>query len=339
MGYRLALVGATGLVGRTMLEVLAKRCFPVEQLDLYASARSAGTSLHWNGMLVQVQELTSSIPAQGYDLALFSAGSAVSKQYAPLFAEHGTVVIDNSSAWRAAPHVPLVVPEVNGDRIYDHSGIIANPNCSTIQLAVALAPLVQLYGLKRVVVATYQSVSGAGQRGLDQLEAELQGTEPPTRISTHPLAHNAVFHPIGEDGWSEEERKVMTELRRILGLPELEIIATCVRLPFFRSHCEAVWVECQHTIDLNELLAAYAGFPSIRLATDPKDYPTPRAVAGSDEVWIGRIRRDPHNPHAVVLWIVADNVRKGAATNAVQIAELLHDHRVLRITKTTTPAL
>jgi len=324
MGYRVAIIGATGLVGRTMLEVLAERQFPIEELTLYASARSAGTAIEWQGTPLRVRELTDDAPARRYDIALFSAGAAVSLTWAPIFAQHDTVVIDNSSAWRSSPQVPLVVPEVNPHRALEHHGIIANPNCSTIQLAVALKPIAELYGLERVVVATYQSISGAGYRGLEQLTAELEGREPHTHISHHPLAHNAVFHPISTDGWSEEERKVMSELPRILEMPSLAVVATCVRLPFFRSHAEAVWVECSRTVNLDELTDTLAASPGIRVITD--DYPTPRSVSGSDYVWVSRIRHDPTNERAMMLWIVADNVRKGAATNAVQIAELLTSH-------------
>ncbi|MCS7301912.1 MAG: aspartate-semialdehyde dehydrogenase [Bacteroidota bacterium] len=322
MTYRVAIVGATGLVGRTLLEILHERHFPVAALDLYASARSAGTTLAWKDHALPVQELTPSAANRHYDIAFFSAGAAIGRNYAPLFAEQGTIVIDNSSAWRADPSVPLVVPEVNGARAFTHKGIIANPNCSTIQLAVALAPIERLFGIERVVVATYQSVSGAGNRGLEQLRAELEGREPAVRIAPHPIAHNAVFHAIAADGWSEEERKVMTELCRILERPDIAVVATCVRLPFFRSHAEAVWVECRQCVDMEFLLAAYKQSPGVVLMEE--DYPTPRRVADSDAVWIGRVRRDPSNPRAVALWVVADNIRKGAATNAVQIAELLH---------------
>lgn len=327
MSYRVAIVGATGLVGRTMLDVLAERRFPIGEVTLFASQRSAGTTIEWNGRSHRVEALTPAIAEAGFDLALFSAGSAVSKEYAPLFARHGTIVVDNSSAWRADPNVPLVVPEVNGHRALEHRGIIANPNCSTIQLAVALAPIERLFGIERVVVATYQSVSGAGAKGVAQLDAELSGIEPTVRISHHPLAHNAVFHPIAGDGWSEEERKVMSELRRIMERPDMAVVATCVRLPFYRSHAEAVWVECRTTVELDALVEAYRTAPGIELQTD--DYPTPRTVSGTDAVWIGRVRRDLTNPRAAVLWIVADNVRKGAATNAVQIAELLVRHNAL----------
>lgn len=335
MSYRVGIVGATGLVGRTMLDVLAERRFPCAQLRLFASAHSAGSVIEWNGQQLVVEELTPGAIEAGLDLVLFSAGSEVSRRYAPLFAHAGATVIDNSSAWRQDPAVPLVVPEVNGARTLDHRGIIANPNCSTIQLAVALKPIADRFGLCRVVVSTYQSVSGAGQRGINQLTAELIGSHPTTEpISTHPIAHNAVFHPIASDRWSQEERKVMTELPRIMELPELAVAVTCVRLPFFRCHAEAVWAECERTIDLDELTSAYALHPGIVLCHD--DYPTPRMVEGNDQVWIGRIRTDCSNPNAVLLWVVADNLRKGAATNAVQIAEYLHNHGMLSRTRTIT---
>ncbi len=333
MSYRVAIVGATGLVGRTMLDVLAERQFPIKELTLYASARSAGNAIDWQGTPLRVRELTDDAPASRYDFALFSAGAAVSLTWAPIFAQHDTVVIDNSSAWRSSPQVPLVVPEVNPHCALEHHGIIANPNCSTIQLAVALKPIAELFGLERVVVATYQSISGAGLRGLEQLTAELEGREPHTRISHHPLAHNAVFHPISTDGWSEEERKVMIELPRILEMPSLAVVATCVRLPFFRSHAEAVWVECSRAVNIDELIVTLAASPGIRVVTD--DYPTPRSVSGSDHVWVSRIRPDPTNERTVILWVVADNVRKGAATNAVQIAEVLSSHTMQHTSSTT----
>ncbi len=333
MPYRVGIVGATGLVGRTMLEVLTERAFPITEIALFASARSAGSVLDWNGQRLRVHELTPAATEEGYDLVFFSAGAAISKEYAPLFAAAGSTVIDNSSAWRSDPAVPLVVPEVNGHRALDHHGIIANPNCSTIQLAVALKPIAELFGICRVVVSTYQSISGAGQRGIDQLHAELHGQEPVVRISRHPLAHNAVFHPIGEDGWSQEEQKMMSELCRILELPDLAVAVTCVRLPFVRSLAEAAWVECLQPVNLDALAQVYAQNPSIVFCTD--DYPTPRSVGGTDHVWIGRLRLDRSNPNALLMWIVADNVRKGAATNAIQIAEFLHEHKLLP--RTTTP--
>ncbi|RMF36563.1 MAG: aspartate-semialdehyde dehydrogenase [Chlorobiota bacterium] len=335
MSYRVAIVGATGLVGRAMLDILAERQFPIAELALYASARSAGTIIGWQGAALCVQELSPAAPQGRYDLALFSAGAAVSRTWAPIFAQHGTTVIDNSSAWRLVPDVPLVVPEVNAHRALEHRGIIANPNCSTIQLAVALKPIAELLGIERVVVATYQSISGAGQRGLEQLAAELDGREPTARISHHPIAHNAVFHTLAPDGWSEEERKVMTELQRILELPSLAVVATCVRLPFFRSHAEAVWLECTHPVDFEQIATTLAASPGIRLLTD--EYPTPRSASGSDSVWVGRLRRDPNNERALALWIVADNIRKGAATNAIQIAEVLAAHGILRNTSSTVP--
>lgn len=333
MSYRVAIIGATGLVGRAMLDILAERRFPIAELGLYASARSAGTIIEWNGAPFIVRELSSSGPERGYDLALFSAGAVVSRIWAPIFAQHGTTVIDNSSAWRLSPDVPLVVPEVNAHRTLEHHGIIANPNCSTIQLAVALKPIAEHFGIERVVVATYQSISGAGQRGLEQLTAELGGLEPTARISHHPIAHNAVFHPLAPDGWSEEERKIMTELRRILELPSLAVVATCVRLPFFQSHAEAVWVECVRPVNLEQVATALDASPGIRLVTD--DYPTPRSASGSDHVWVGRLRRDPNNERALAFWVVADNIRKGAATNATQIAEFLANHGILRNTSST----
>jgi aspartate-semialdehyde dehydrogenase len=260
------------------------------------------------------------------DYALFSAGGAISKIYAPIAASAGCVAIDNSSSWRMDPAVPLVVPEVNPGDVHTHSGIIANPNCSTIQLVVAVKPLIDMYGAKRLVVSTYQSPSGAGQQGVDQLTAELAGQEPQNRITPHTLAMNTVFHTINElNGSSEEEVKMMRETRRILHLPELPIAVTCVRVPVLGGHAESVALETVHACDpdaARKLLSAQEG---IVVVDDPAShtYPTPAASKGTDPVYVGRIRKDASVEHGLLMWVVADNLRKGAATNAVQILQLL----------------
>ena len=320
-----AIVGATGLVGRTMLRVLEEHQVQVGELRLLASKRSAGVVIHGLGRENVVQELTPESFA-GMDYALFSAGGAISKIYAPIAASAGCVAIDNSSSWRMDPAVPLVVPEVNPGDVHTHSGIIANPNCSTIQLVVAVKPLIDMYGAKRLVVSTYQSPSGAGQQGVDQLTAELAGQEPQNRITPHTLAMNTVFHTINElNGSSEEEVKMMRETRRILHLPELPIAVTCVRVPVLGGHAESVAIETVHACDpdaARKLLSAQEG---IVVVDDPAShtYPTPAASKGTDPVYVGRIRKDSSVEHGLLMWVVADNLRKGAATNAVQILQLL----------------
>jgi aspartate-semialdehyde dehydrogenase len=308
-----------------MLRVLEEHQVQVGELRLLASKRSAGVVIHGLGRENVVQELTPESFA-GMDYALFSAGGAISKIYAPIAASAGCVAIDNSSSWRMDPAVPLVVPEVNPGDVHTHSGIIANPNCSTIQLVVAVKPLIDMYGAKRLVVSTYQSPSGAGQQGVDQLTAELAGQEPQNRITPHTLAMNTVFHTINElNGSSEEEVKMMRETRRILHLPELPIAVTCVRVPVLGGHAESVALETVHACDpdaARKLLSAQEG---IVVVDDPAShtYPTPAASKGTDPVYVGRIRKDASVEHGLLMWVVADNLRKGAATNAVQILQLL----------------
>lgn len=324
MGIRVAIVGATGLVGRTMLQVLQEREFPVQELRLFASERSAGTRLCFRGEELLVEPFD---PARlhGVELSLWSAGAALSRQYAWEVAQQGCLVIDNSSAWRHDPRVPLLVPEVNPEAAMAHHGVIANPNCATIQLVMVLAPVARRWKIRRVVVATYQSISGAGQKGIEQLHAELAGAVPSQRVAPWGIAFTTAFHPLQADGWSEEERKIVAETRRILGYPELAITATCVRLPTLGGHAEAVWIETTTPVELDELRACLRQQPGVVLLDDPEAqcYPHPGMVAGRDEVFVGRLRRDESVPAGFSCWIVADNLRKGAATNAIQIAELL----------------
>ncbi|MBU3699269.1 MAG: aspartate-semialdehyde dehydrogenase [Candidatus Kapabacteria bacterium] len=324
-----AIIGATGLVGRTMLRVLEERHTPVNRLVVAASKRSAGETFLFRGQPLTVVELTPEV-FDGIDVALFSAGGSVSREFAPIAAARGCVVIDNSSAWRMDPSVPLVVPEVNPDDALKHRGIIANPNCSTIQLVVALKPLAEAFGLKRVVVSTYQTPSGAGQKGIDQLEAELAGTEPATRITPHRLAGNTVFHTIDElSGGSEEEIKIVRETRRILHSDALPLAVTCVRVPVVGGHGEAVAVETLRACPPDEVRTLLSASPGIVVMDDPANdvYPMPSTSNDTDAVYVGRIRPDSSVDHGVLLWIVADNLRKGAATNAVQILEVLQAHQ------------
>lgn len=325
MSFAFAVVGATGLVGRTMLKVLEERNAPVASIRLLASARSAGSRVRFKGRYITVEELTPE-SFDGIDYALFSAGGDVSRRFAPLAAEAGAVAIDNSSAWRMDRNVPLVVPEVNAGALAKHKGIIANPNCSTIQLVVALKPLHDAFGLKRVVVSTYQAISGAGQAGLDQLRAEIRGKEPAKRKFQRQVAFNTIFHSFGDgDDYTEEEVKMMNETRKILELPRLAVTMTCVRVPTEVAHAESVNAEFERAASPARARRVLEKSPGIIVMDDPSNdvYPTVLDAGGRDEVFVGRIRKDSSRPNTLNFWVVADNVRKGAATNAVQIAEEL----------------
>lgn len=321
---KVAVVGATGLVGREMLKVLEEQSFPVSQLIPAASPRSVGQELEFRGKqwkVVSVQDAIASKP----DIALFSAGGSASKELAPLFVEAGATVIDNSSAWRMDPNVPLVVPEVNIDSI-GQSKLIANPNCSTIQLVVALAPIHRHIGIERLVISTYQSVSGTGKDAVQQLMDERAGKEAnavyPTRIDLNCIPHCDYFF---DNGYTREEIKLVRETRKILGDDSIRITATAVRVPVIGGHSEAVNIELKRDFDINEITEMMASAPGVIIRDMPMEniYPTPAAAHGKDGVFVGRIRRDESHPRALNMWIVADNLRKGAATNAVQIAQQL----------------
>lgn len=310
-----AVVGATGLVGSTILKVMAERDFPLAELTLLASERSAGHQLAYRGDMLTVGNLAEA-SFDGIDIAFFAAGSGISRDHAPRAAQAGALVIDNSSMFRMAPDIPLVVPEVNGDDIPE-KGIVANPNCSTIQ---CMAPLHALkpYGLKRVVYSTYQAVSGSGMKGLRDLDEHKQEFYP------YPIQANVLPHidSFREDGYTGEEHKMINETRKILHLPELPVTATTVRVPVRFGHCVSANVELENAFDLKELVDRLANHEGIVLMDDPAHnaYPMPTMAEGRDEVFVGRVRRDMSVNNGVNLWIVADNVRKGAATNAVQIA-------------------
>jgi aspartate-semialdehyde dehydrogenase len=307
-----------------MLRILEERSFPVDELVLLASARSAGSTLHWRGRDWTVREPAPGV-FRGCDIALFSAGAARSRTWGPVAAEEGAVVIDNSSAWRMDPEVPLVVPEVNGRRVAERpKGIIANPNCSTIQLVVALEPLRRAAGLRRVVATTFQSVSGAGEQGIRALRHELAGEAGESPFSAR-IAGNVIPRIGGEagGGWTEEEMKMRNESRRILELPELAVAATCVRVPVEVGHSVEALVETERDLGVDEARAALGDMPGLVLVED-RD-PLPSDVADTDIVRVGRVRADPDLPRTLHIWVVADNLRKGAATNAVQIAERLRD--------------
>jgi len=323
--YKVAVVGATGMVGRTFLKVLEERDLPISEIFFFASSKSAGKTLTFKGENYIVEELTENSFDRGIDIALFSAGAGTSLKFAPIAAEKGCVVIDNSSAWRMDPKIPLVVPEVNPEDIKWNNGIIANPNCSTIQAVVALKPLQMKYGLKRVIYSTYQSVSGAGMGGFKDLENGIKG-EAPTKF-IYPIAGNCIPHidVFMDNGYTKEEMKMIQETRKILHLPDLRVTATTVRVPVFYSHSESINVELEKPFDLDELKQELKNFPGIIVQDDPSNnlYPMPITAAGKDEVFVGRIRRDESVDNGVNLWVVADNIRKGAATNAVQIAQKL----------------
>ena len=323
--YNIAVVGATGMVGRTFLKVLEETKLPVENYYLFASKRSAGTKVTFMGKEYTVEELTETSFDRGIDIALFSAGGSTSEKFAPIAAAKGCVVIDNSSAWRMNPEVPLVVPEVNPDDIKWNKGIIANPNCSTIQAMVALKPLHDKYKIKRVVYSTYQAVSGAGMSGYKDLEDGLKGEAPkkfPHPIAGNCLPHIDVFLP---NGYTKEEMKMVNETRKILGDDSIRITATTVRVPVFYGHSESINVEFYNQFNLNELKSVLENAPGVIVQDDPEHdvYPLAINAAGTNETYVGRIRRDESVESGVNLWVVADNIRKGAAANEVQIAEKL----------------
>ena len=312
-----------------MLRVLAERSFPVDSLVLLASSRSAGQRIEWGGRTWEVRAPEPGV-FEGCDIALFSAGAARSREWAPVAASEGAVVVDNSSAFRMDPDVPLIVPEVNADAMRDRPrGIIANPNCATIQLVVALAALHRAGALRRVAVTTFQSVSGAGQKGIDALNAELAGGTPTATPFTSRIAGNVIPYigPRAADGWNEEETKVRAETRKILGLPGLPVTATCVRVPVAVGHSVSAIVELEREVSIADAQAALRAMPDTIVYEGAED-PMPYSAAGTDAVRVGRLRRDPDDPRILHLWVVSDNLRKGAATNAIQIAEALLESRV-----------
>ena len=325
-----AILGATGAVGQELLTLLEERSFPLKQLRLLASPRSAGQTVVFKGQTLTVEPVSAEALA-GVDVVLASAGGSVSRQWAPVAVEQGAVVIDNSSAFRMDPAVPLVVPEVNPQAALTHQGIIANPNCTTILLTLALAPLAAMRPLRRVVVSTYQSASGAGARAMEELRqlsrTVLDGGEARSEVLPHSLAFNLFLHnsPLQANGYCEEELKMLNETRKIMQLPELSLSATCVRVPVLRAHSEAVNIEFEAPLSVAEARAALAQAPGVELIEDfeTNRFPMPTDVTGRDPVAVGRIRQDLSHPQALELWLCGDQIRKGAALNAVQIAELL----------------
>lgn len=326
-----AIVGATGMVGRTFLKVLEERNFPIDNLFLFSSAKSAGTSVIFKGKEYYVEELSENVFNRDIQIALFSAGGEVSSKYAPIAASKGIIVIDNSSYWRMHDEVPLVVPEVNPEDIKNHKGIISNPNCSTIQAVVPLKPLNDNYNIKRIVYSTYQAVSGSGIKGVNDLEEGLKGNE--NKFYPHQIAYNCLPHIdiFTANGYTKEEVKMINETMKIFNNYNLKVTATTVRVPVVNSHSESINVEFENPFELSNLVNYLENTPGVVVIDNPdkNEYPTALDCAGKDEVYIGRIRRDFSVDNGINMWVVADNIRKGAATNAVQIAELLLSYELI----------
>lgn len=330
--FKVAVCGATGAVGRQMLQCLEERNFPVADLRPLASERSAGKKVTYKGEEVPIQVLGKD-SFKGIQIALFSAGGSVSKEYGPVAAEAGAVVVDNSSAWRMDPDVPLVVPEVNPKdiRFYTEKGIIANPNCSTIQMVVVLKPIHDLASIRRVVVSTYQAVSGTGQKAIaelqDQLKAMHEGRPVEKKVYPHQIAMNILPHidVFLENGYTKEEMKMVNETRKIIGDQSIMVSATCVRVPVVYSHSEAVNITTDKKVSAHQVRSVLMNAPGVKVVDQPSEnrYPMPLDAAGKDATFVGRIREDLSQENGIDLWVVADNIRKGAATNAVQIAEVL----------------
>lgn len=327
-GYNVAIVGATGMVGQEFIKVLLQRKFPARSISLYASDRSAGRKMFVGHEEIVVKE-TANDSFDNVDIALFSAGSDISKHFAPIAAKAGALVIDNSAAWRMDPRVPLVVPEVNPEDIKKHRGIIANPNCSTIQMVVALYPLHRVNPIKRIVVATYQSVSGTGLAAVEELTKQSKIVLEGGNVVPHVYAHQIAFNLLPEidvfldNGYTKEEWKMLEETRKIMHADNIAVSATCVRVPVFIGHSEVVQVEFNEYMPPDEARSILSKAPGVKVLDDPNVslYPQPWLAAGTDDVYVGRIRADASYLNGLVMWVVADNIRKGAALNAVQIAE------------------
>lgn len=324
--YKLAIVGATGLVGRTVLKVLEERHLPISKYELFSSKKSAGSIINFMNSKYVVKELTEiSFVDEHFDFAIFSAGSSTSLKFSPIAASNNCIVIDNSSAFRMNDNVPLVVPEVNPEDIKKNDGIIANPNCSTIQAVLPIKALDKLYNVKRIIYSTYQAVSGAGRYGIDDLENGIKGIPPqkfPYPIFNNCLPHIDVFE---YNGYTREELKMIQETKKILHKPDLKITATCVRVPVMNCHSESINLEFEKEYNIEDIYKVLSNFENITIIDNPKEnlYPIPTKISGKDNVFVGRIRRDNSVKNGLNLWVVADNIRKGAATNAVQILEKL----------------
>jgi aspartate-semialdehyde dehydrogenase len=335
---RVAVVGATGAVGSTILGVMRERDFPAEEIVPFASERSAGRTIDYGERDLTVVSLGEGA-IQGFDLALFSAGSGISSEWAPRFAEAGAVVVDNSSQWRMHADVPLVVSEVNPEALESHRGIVANPNCTTMQTVVALKPILDAAGIERLVMSSYQAVSGTGQKAVDELHRQVEATidakeAPAPAVYPHPIAFNVIpqveTFKAGDD-YTTEERKCMRETRKILGRDDIGVSATCARVPVYTGHSVSANVQTREPLSAEGCREVLSGAPGLTVVDDPANglYPMAQDAAGRDDVLVGRIRRDPSHERCLNLWIVGDNLRKGAATNAVQLAELLHVRHLL----------
>ncbi|WP_424765739.1 aspartate-semialdehyde dehydrogenase [Paenibacillus sp. sgz302251] len=333
--FNVAVVGATGAVGEQILKLLESRNFPIQELKLLSSARSAGTKITFKGQELTVQEATPD-SFKGIEIALFSAGGDVSKALAPHAVEHGAVCIDNTNAYRMDPNTPLIVPEVNIEKVSEHQGIIANPNCSTIQMVAALKPLQDRYGISRIIVSTYQAVSGAGSRAIDEMLRQTQSALNGEAVNpailpvgSLPIKHQIAFNAIPqidkfqENGYTLEEMKMVNETKKIMGDETIEVTATCVRIPVVYGHSESLYVELKNNYDLEEVKQLLADAPGVTLVDDPanQQYPLATDAAGKPDVFVGRLRRDLGHERGLNMWIVSDNLLKGAAWNAVQIAE------------------
>ncbi len=333
-----AVVGATGAVGREMLKILEQRNYPAREVIALASARSAGSRIEYKDGELTVQELTEN-SFKGVDLAIFSAGGAASEKFAPLAVQSGCVVVDNSSAWRMDPKVPLVVPEVNPDDLDQHQGIIANPNCSTIQMVVVLKPLHDVGKIKRVVVSTYQAVSGSGQKAVQELENQVKQLfsmqEATSNVYPYQIAFNCLPHidAFLDNGYTKEEMKMVNETNKIMGDESIRVTATTVRVPVFYGHSESLNIQTETKITSEDARTILAQAPGVRVLDNPSEkiYPMPIIAAGQDETFVGRIREDQSTDNALNMWVVADNIRKGAALNTVQIAEFLLIKDLIRV--------
>ena len=331
--YKIAIVGATGLVGRKVIEILQEYDLPISTCELFATRKSAGTDFYFNGQRCLVKELTEESFDQGFDFAIFSAGGDTAKKYAPIAASKGCIVVDNSSAFRMDPSVPLVVPEVNSEELENNHGIIANPNCSTIQAVIPLKALDEHYTIKRIVYSTYQAVSGAGQEGINDLKNGLEGEAP--KKFPHPIVDNCIPHidSFLDNGYTKEEEKMINETRKILKKPDLRITATTVRVPVTNSHSESINVEFEKKFDLNELKKVLQNTKGVIVQDDIENniYPLATNATGHDETFVGRIRRDFSVESGINFWCVADNIRKGAASNAVQIVRELIENDIEKV--------
>ena len=342
-GFNVGVIGATGAVGQEFLKILEKRNFPIASLKLLASQRSVGRRIFYNHTELEVQETTHQA-MHGLDMVFISATGAVSKEYAPVAANMGAVAIDDSSTWRMDPQVPLVVPEVNGEDLKNHKGIVSTPNCTTVPMVMVLAPLHKINPVKRITVSTYQAVSGTGRAAMEELSAQVRLVIEGKSVVPHIYPHQIAFNILPEvdvfldTGYTREEWKMSEETKKIMHAPELAISATCVRVPVYISHSESIQVEFASPFPVEEARSIFMETPGVRLLDDPAVslYPHPWAVAGTDEVFVGRLRQDSSHPNGLVMWVSADNLRKGAALNAIQIAEELVKMNLVRSTRTSS---